>query len=125
MSIKNYNTHKVIALQIIIFIIIILFPDNFNNVIIQPQKNMSQTIIYTKGYCPFCVKAKKLLDKKGIVYQEIDIEKDEQARQHMLDNSNGRKTVPQIFINGTHVGGCDDLYELEERGQLDNLILVK
>lgn len=79
-------------------------------------------IIYSTMMCPFCVRAKQLLDSKGVVYQEIRIDEDMAKREEMLEKSGGRKTVPQIFINGNHVGGFDDLRVLNEQGELDKII---
>ena len=78
--------------------------------------------IYTTRVCPYCVRAKKLFQKKGLTYTEIDVSDDDQMREFMINRSGGKRTVPQIFINGTHVGGCDDLYELESDGKLDPLL---
>ncbi len=78
--------------------------------------------IYTTTYCPYCVKAKQLFDKKGKKYQEIDVTNDDAGRVALVEKSGGRKTVPQIFINGKHIGGCDDLYELDKTGGLDPLL---
>lgn len=78
--------------------------------------------MYSKNTCPYCVKAKSLLKLKGQDFTEINIEQDAGALQEMLAKSGGRKTVPQIFINGTHVGGCDDLYALDAQGKLDPLL---
>ena len=84
---------------------------------------MAHVIIYTKDYCPYCTKAKALLTRKGVTdIREIDITHDEALQQEMLSRSNGRKTVPQIFIGSTHVGGCDDLYALNSEGKLDALL---
>jgi glutaredoxin 3 len=83
---------------------------------------MSNITIYTKSICPYCVKAKLLLDKKGAKYQEISVENNEEALSHMLSISNGLKTVPQIFIGNVHVGGCDNLYKLEEDNALDGIL---
>lgn len=84
---------------------------------------MSNVIIYTKDYCPYCVKAKGLFKRKGIdAITEIDITHDEALQQEMIQKSGGRKTVPQIFIGGTHVGGCDDLYALDAAGKLAALL---
>jgi glutaredoxin 3 len=83
---------------------------------------MPSITIYTKDYCPYCVKAKALLTKKGAVFSEIDLSKTPAAVAEMLTKSGGRKTVPQIFIGETHVGGCDDLYALEEKGALDAML---
>ena len=84
---------------------------------------MTEIVVYTKDHCPYCVKAKALLKRKGAVFNEIDVAHDHHALQEMLARSDGRKTVPQIFINGTHVGGCDDLYALDANGELDSLLL--
>jgi glutaredoxin 3 len=80
--------------------------------------------IYTTTYCPYCARAKDLLDKKGVHYQEISVENDSALRQAMEQRS-GRKTVPQIFIGDYHVGGCDDLYALEESGKLNKLLATE
>ena len=83
---------------------------------------MANVIMYTKDYCPYCVKAKTLLSRKGVKVKEIDITHDEAALAEMLAKAGGRKTVPQIFIGNTHVGGCDDLYVLEGQGKLEALL---
>ena len=83
-----------------------------------------KVIIYTKSYCPYCVKAKNLLEKKGVQYKEVDVENDANALEEMLAKSNGRKTFPQIFIGNMHVGGCDDLYNLDSKNQLDGLLKI-
>ena len=74
--------------------------------------------IYTWRACPFCVRAKALLDRKGVSYTEFAIDGDEPARSAMAAKSGGRRSVPQTFINGQHVGGCDDLVALDGRGGL-------
>lgn len=89
----------------------------------QFKDNMQKVIIYSKDICPYCVKAKNLLNRKNIAFEEIKITTDEQ-KQEMIKKANGRMTVPQIFIGDYHVGGCDDLYALESEGKLD-LILQK
>ena len=83
---------------------------------------MAKVEIYTWQYCPFCIRAKALLDQKGINYQEYSIDGDQEARSIMVDRANGRKTVPQIFINDEGIGGCDELYSLESTNQLEKLI---
>lgn len=88
------------------------------------MSNQPEIIIYTKDYCPYCVRAKNLLDSKCLEYKEIDITTNESLQQEMLSRSHGRKTVPQIFIGDHHVGGCDDLYALESAGELDKLLKV-
>ncbi len=83
---------------------------------------MKTAKIYTTPICPYCVRAKSLMDKKGITYDEIDVLMDNKARDEMLEKSGGARTVPQIFIGDTHVGGCDELYALEREGKLDLLL---
>jgi glutaredoxin 3 len=83
---------------------------------------MPPIVIYSKSSCPYCHAAKELLRRKGAAFTEIDIAGDASARAEMLARSGGASTVPQIFIGTTHVGGCDDLYALEENGQLDPLL---
>jgi glutaredoxin 3 len=82
---------------------------------------MSKIDIYTKPYCPYCERAKALLEEKGAVYNEIVASHDPALRAEMNERS-GRYTYPQIFINGNHVGGCDDLMALNARGGLDPLL---
>ena len=77
--------------------------------------------IYTTPYCPYCHAAKALLKKKGVAFAEIDVQ-DAGLRQQMMIRANGRRTVPQIFIGETHVGGSDDMHELDRRGELDPLL---
>lgn len=86
---------------------------------------MIDIVIYTKDYCPYCTKAKLLLQRKHAAFREIDITREEKLQQEMLAKSNGQKTVPQIFIGETHVGGCDDLYALDAAGKLDSLLAGK
>ena len=78
--------------------------------------------IYTWSRCPFCIRAKALLDDKGVGYTEYCIDGDEVARAQMGKRANGRRSLPQIFINDHHIGGCDDLYDLEAQGSLDPLL---
>jgi glutaredoxin 3 len=78
--------------------------------------------IYTKTFCPYCWRAKALLDEKGVEYCEISVDFGGETRQQMIHRANGRTTVPQIFIREHHVGGCDDLFALERAGGLDDLI---
>jgi glutaredoxin 3 len=77
--------------------------------------------VYVSDWCPYCQRAKGLLQQKNVVFNEINVEDDEKFREEMLARSN-RRTVPQIFIGDTHVGGCDDLFALDRSGQLDRLI---
>ena len=83
---------------------------------------MAQVEIYTTMICPYCHRAKKLLDAKGVDYTEIDVMTDSKLRTQMRERAGGRTSVPQIFINGQHVGGCDDLYALDRQGQLSPLL---
>ena len=83
---------------------------------------MAQVEIYTKDWCGYCARAKRLLDAKGVDYQEYDISMGGPQQVEMFDRAHGRTTVPQIFINGRHVGGCDDLMALEQQGKLDELL---
>lgn len=78
--------------------------------------------LYTTTYCPYCVKAKDLLKRKGIAFEEIDVTSDEAGRRALVEKSGGRKTVPQIFIGERYIGGCDDLYALDKAGELDGLL---
>jgi glutaredoxin 3 len=83
---------------------------------------MAQVEIYTTPYCPFCLDAKALLKKKSVPFTEIDVSRDRALRMQMIERAHGRTTVPQIFIGTIHLGGCDDLYALEEEGKLDRLL---
>jgi glutaredoxin 3 len=80
-----------------------------------------EVIIYSTMQCPYCDQAKALLDRKHVAYTEIKVDQDPAKRDEMVERS-GRRTVPQIFINNHHVGGCDDLYALERAGQLEPLL---
>ncbi len=82
---------------------------------------MKKITIYTTSVCPYCIRAKALLDRKGYTYKEINAE-DEKIRNDMIKKAGGRRTVPQIFIGDTHVGGSDDLYELDKQGKLDKMV---
>ncbi len=79
--------------------------------------------LYVTGWCPYCQRAKGLLAQKGLVFNEIDVDDDPELRQEMIARS-GRRTVPQIFIGESHVGGCDDLLALEASGDLDQLLSI-
>lgn len=86
---------------------------------------MKKVIIYTTNTCPYCVRAKSLFKRKEIPYEEVNVENDESLRDAMIAKAGGRRTVPQIFIGDYHVGGCDDLYELENQGKIDSIMLAK
>jgi glutaredoxin 3 len=79
--------------------------------------------VYSKSYCPFCVRAKALLEQKSVAYQEIKIDENPALRPQMIERSNGSTTVPQIFINDKHIGGCDELYALHHKELLDTLLV--
>lgn len=78
--------------------------------------------IYTTPFCPYCHAAKRLLQKKGVAYAEIDVSQDPDLRAKMTQRANGRRTVPQIFIGGQHVGGSDDIHALDHAGKLDPML---
>ena len=80
-----------------------------------------KVVMYTTGWCPYCTRARELLKNKGVGFEEIDVDARPEARTEMMARS-GRHTVPQIFIGETHVGGCDDLHELDASGRLDTLL---
>jgi glutaredoxin 3 len=82
---------------------------------------MAHVVIYTTTICPYCVRAKMLLQKKGVAYEEINVGNDQEMRLKLVEMTRQR-TVPQIFINDRHIGGCDDLYALERQGALDPLL---
>jgi glutaredoxin 3 len=83
---------------------------------------MARVEIYTKFLCPYCARAKKLLGEKGVQYEEYEISMDSGKRAEMMQRASGRHTVPQVFIDGQHVGGSDDLAALEREGKLDPLL---
>ena len=78
--------------------------------------------IYTTRFCPYCHAAKRLLTRKGVAFSEVDIGRDGQRREEMIERAHGGVTVPQIFIGGLHVGGSDELHALEREGRLDALL---
>jgi glutaredoxin 3 len=83
---------------------------------------MAKIEVFTKFFCPYCTRAKALLDGKGTDYQEIDVTMDRAGFETMVERAGGRRTVPQIFIDGKHIGGSDDLAALDARGGLDPLL---
>jgi glutaredoxin 3 len=86
---------------------------------------MAEVIIYATQWCPYCVAARKLLQQKGVRYTEIDVGMEPQRREEMRKKAGGRHTVPQIFINGRHIGGYDDMAALDKTGKLDELLFGK
>jgi glutaredoxin 3 len=97
---------------------------------LNPALNLAKTAmqpnieIYTWQSCPFCIRAKALLKRKGVEFTEYAIDGDESARAKMSDRSNGKRSLPQIFIDDLHIGGCDDIHDLDARGKLDELLKV-
>jgi glutaredoxin 3 len=84
---------------------------------------MAKVVMYATAVCPYCVRAEQLLNRKGVAdIEKIRVDLEPARRDEMLARANGKRTVPQIFIGDTHVGGCDDLHELERRGELDALL---
>jgi glutaredoxin 3 len=83
---------------------------------------MSKVLMYSTGVCPYCVRAEQLLTRKGVTdIEKVRVDLEPERRQEMMQRT-GQRTVPQIYIGETHVGGCDDLYELERQGKLDSLL---
>jgi glutaredoxin 3 len=80
---------------------------------------MAEVEMYTTMFCPYCTRARALLQKKGVAFVDVDIAEDPERRGEMIQRAGGRATVPQIFINGEHIGGCDDLVALDRAGKLD------
>jgi len=89
---------------------------------IMTDTKMPKVEIYTGMMCGYCARALRLLDSKDVVYKQIDVSMNSKLRAEMRDRAGGRTSVPQIFIDDTHVGGCQELYELEQAGKLDNLL---
>jgi glutaredoxin 3 len=83
---------------------------------------MAKIELYTTMFCPYCARARSLLGKKGVAYSEIDVMADTSKRDEMIERAGGRQTVPQIFIDGKHVGGSDELAALDKAGKLDALL---
>ena len=83
---------------------------------------MAKVEIYTWRTCPFCIRAKDLLDRKGVSYTEHSVDGDEPGRDAMADRGDGRRSVPQVFIDDRHIGGCDDLYALDASGELEAML---
>ncbi len=89
---------------------------------LRKHPKQSEVIVYSKDYCPYCVAAKNLLTQRGVGYQEIDVTNDEKLYKEMLDRAAPRRTVPQIFIAGSGIGGFDDMRKLDTEGKLESLI---
>lgn len=84
---------------------------------------MPEITVYSGPNCPYCTKAKALLQKKNVAYNEFNVKEDSAKFSEMMERSGGRKSIPQIFINDRHIGGCDDLYALNDAGKLDELLI--
>lgn len=84
---------------------------------------MPEVIIYSSQYCPFCFRAKSIFQQKSVAFKELDVDMNPNLRREMMEKS-GRRTVPQIWINDVHVGGCDDLMALQSSGELDKLLEI-
>jgi glutaredoxin 3 len=102
--------------------------DTINSLLGRNPKQIKSQIkarveIYTWAICPYCIRAKLLLWWKGVKFTEYKIDGNAAAREKMAERANGRRTVPQIFISDRHIGGCDDLYALNSRGDLDTLLM--
>jgi glutaredoxin 3 len=86
---------------------------------------MKKIIIYTTNYCPFCVKAKSLLNKKKIQFSEINVSNDDSLREKMSEMANGARSVPQIFVDNVHIGDCEKIYKLDNEKKLDTLLGIE
>ncbi len=80
---------------------------------------MPKIEIYSGGFCPYCMRAKSLLKQRKLQFTEYDVQAEPEKRTEMIERTKGARTIPQIFINGRHVGGCDELYALDRKGELD------
>jgi glutaredoxin 3 len=83
---------------------------------------MASIVVYSGPNCPYCDRAKMLLKQKGIAFEDINVRANSDHMAAMLEKSNGRRTIPQIFIDGSHIGGCDDLFALDKQGKLDAML---
>ncbi len=83
---------------------------------------MAEVAVYTTPLCPYCLSAKDLLRRKGVAFVEIDVAGEPGRRTEMIERASGRMTVPQIFVGDRHLGGCDDLYALDQTGELDRIL---
>ena len=83
---------------------------------------MAEVEMYTRAWCGYCARAKKLLNEKGVAFKELSLDKDRSLRGEMIDRAGGKTSVPQIFIDGRHIGGCDEMVGLDRQGKLDPLL---
>jgi len=86
------------------------------------EANRPEVVIYTTTYCGYCLRAKMLMEEKQVAFEEINLDPPPEKYGEMLSRAEGRRTVPQIFVNGHGIGGCDEMYDLERKGQLDELL---
>ena len=86
------------------------------------EAKMPEVVIYTTTYCGYCHRAKMLMEEKQVAFEEINLDEQPERYEEMLSRAEGRRTVPQIFVNGLGIGGCDEIYDLERKGQLDELL---
>jgi glutaredoxin 3 len=100
------------------------FPAGWQHFGNKGRNRMPKVEIYTTPFCPYCSRAKALLETKGVAFEEHDVSMDYAERMKMRDRANGGYTVPQIFIAGQHIGGCDDMFALDRAGKLDPLLEV-
>ena len=89
---------------------------------IRREGQLAKVEIYTKTFCGFCIRAKRLLDSKHVPYEEYSVDFGGEKKAEMVQRAGGRMTVPQIFVDGHHIGGCDELMALEQQGKLDGLL---
>jgi len=89
---------------------------------VHTQSAMTQVTIYTKPYCPYCIRALTLLEQKGVAFTEVEAAFDAEKRAEMVQKAGGRATFPQIFVGDRHIGGCDEMMALEREGKLDSLL---
>jgi glutaredoxin 3 len=94
-------------------------PSGAKNTRHSERETMAKVEIYTTMFCPYCSRAKALLDRKGVAYEEVSLDEEPGRRSEMMQRAHGGRTVPQIFINGEHIGGCDDMFALDRAGRLD------
>lgn len=88
----------------------------------QAERAMSDITMYSRTYCGFCIRARMLLKQRGLAVDEINLDEEPERRPEMIERAGGRSTVPQIFINGNAIGGCDDLFALDASGELDRML---
>lgn len=116
------NNIRFLGISVLLAIVIGVIGFKVEPFFFKESKAMHKIVIYSTTTCPYCVRAKDLLNRKGAKYTEYLVDSDMSKREEMLHLSGGRRTVPQIFINDKHIGGCDDLYQLDAEGKLDEML---